>query len=105
MALTITWKSFATIDSNGDENTKFFHGILNSKLSQLAIRGTLVDGKLSLEQQAGLEQNVYNEEIKSAVWDCGTNKSPGHVGFTFDIVVVVKEFLLHVQDVILLLLL
>ncbi|GKB98173.1 RNA-directed DNA polymerase, eukaryota [Tanacetum coccineum] len=28
----------------GDENTKFFHGILNSKRSQLAIRGTLVDG-------------------------------------------------------------
>ncbi|GKE54492.1 hypothetical protein Tco_1489648, partial [Tanacetum coccineum] len=27
----------------GDENTKFFHGIINSKHSQLAIRGTLVD--------------------------------------------------------------
>ncbi|GJS73051.1 hypothetical protein Tco_0705892 [Tanacetum coccineum] len=88
----------------GDENTKFFHGILNSKRSQLAIRGTLVDGewivdplavksvflkyfstqfsspvspricfadqftnRLSLEQQADLERNVFNEEIKSAV--------------------------------------
>ncbi|GKB19851.1 RNA-directed DNA polymerase, eukaryota [Tanacetum coccineum] len=64
-----TWKSLTTADSNelndinftdslegaqkskvrwaieGDENTKFFHGILNSKRSQLAIRGTLVDGK------------------------------------------------------------
>nr|GEU53796.1 F-box/LRR-repeat protein 14 [Tanacetum cinerariifolium] len=29
----------------GNENTKFFHGILNSKRSQLAIRGTLVDGE------------------------------------------------------------
>ncbi|GKE04860.1 RNA-directed DNA polymerase, eukaryota [Tanacetum coccineum] len=93
----------------GDENTKFFHGILNSKRSQLAIRGTPVDGewivdplavksvflkyfstqfsspvspricfadqftnRLSLEQQADLERNVSNEEIKSAVWDCGT---------------------------------
>ncbi|GJZ06752.1 hypothetical protein Tco_0540545 [Tanacetum coccineum] len=57
--------------------------------SKLAIRRTLVDGKwivdlLSLEQQADLEQNVSNEEIKSAVWDCGMNKSPGHVGFTFE---------------------
>nr|GEX19533.1 hypothetical protein [Tanacetum cinerariifolium] len=55
-----------------DENTKFFHGILNSKSFQLAIRGTLVDGEwivvpLSLEQQADLERNVSNEEIKSAV--------------------------------------
>ncbi|GJW94204.1 hypothetical protein Tco_0173876 [Tanacetum coccineum] len=29
----------------GDENTKFFQGILNSKHSQLAIYGTLVDGE------------------------------------------------------------
>ncbi|GJX17784.1 hypothetical protein Tco_0218616, partial [Tanacetum coccineum] len=29
----------------GDENTKFFHGILNSKRSQLAICGTLVNGE------------------------------------------------------------
>ncbi|GKD17628.1 hypothetical protein Tco_1206786 [Tanacetum coccineum] len=98
----------------GYENTKFFHGILNSKNSQLAIRRTLVDGewivnslavksvflkyfstnfsspvsphicfadqftnRLSLEQQAALERNVFNEEIKSVVWDCRTNKSPG----------------------------
>nr|GEU58179.1 Rho GDP-dissociation inhibitor 1-like [Tanacetum cinerariifolium] len=63
-----TWKIIAIVDSN-------------------AIRGTLVDGKwivdpLSLEQQVDLERNVSNEEIKSAVWDCGTNKSPGPDGFT-----------------------
>nr|GEX80204.1 RNA-directed DNA polymerase, eukaryota [Tanacetum cinerariifolium] len=124
-----------------DENTKFFHGILYSKRSQLAIRGTLVDGewiidplvvksmflkyfssqfslpvssricfvgqftnRLSLEQQADLEQNVSNKEIKSTIWDCGMNKSLGPDGFSFefchrywkllehDIVAVVKEF-------------
>nr|GEV23945.1 RNA-directed DNA polymerase, eukaryota [Tanacetum cinerariifolium] len=73
----------------GDENTKFFHAILNSKRSQIATHGTLVDGEwivdlLSLEQQVDLERNVSNEEIKSAVWDCGTNKSPGPDGFTFE---------------------
>ncbi|GJX10007.1 RNA-directed DNA polymerase, eukaryota [Tanacetum coccineum] len=41
------------------------------------------NSRLSLEQQADLERNVSNEEIKSTVWDCGTNKSPGHDGFTF----------------------
>nr|GEZ24435.1 RNA-directed DNA polymerase, eukaryota [Tanacetum cinerariifolium] len=105
----------------GDENTKFFHCILNIKCSQLAIHRTLVDeewivdllavksvflkyfstqftspvftriffvdqftNRLSLEQQADLERNVSNEKIKSAVWDCGTNKSLGPDGFTFE---------------------
>ncbi|GKA17596.1 RNA-directed DNA polymerase, eukaryota [Tanacetum coccineum] len=40
--------------------------------------------RVSLEQQADLEQNVSNEEIKSAVWDYGTNKSSGPDGFTFE---------------------
>ncbi|GJX40529.1 RNA-directed DNA polymerase, eukaryota [Tanacetum coccineum] len=50
----------------GDENSKYYHGILNKKRSQLAIRGILVD-----------------DEIKRAVCDCGTDKSPGPDGFTF----------------------
>ncbi|GJX44385.1 RNA-directed DNA polymerase, eukaryota [Tanacetum coccineum] len=104
-----------------DENTMFFHGILNSKCSQLAIRRTLADGerivdplavksvflkyfftqfsspgsprifladqftdRLSLEQQTDLERNVSNEKIKSVVRYCGTNKSHGLDGFTFE---------------------
>ncbi|GKF05973.1 RNA-directed DNA polymerase, eukaryota, partial [Tanacetum coccineum] len=51
----------------GDENSKYFHGILNKKRNQTAIR----------------ERNVTKEEIKRAVWDCGTDKSPGPDGFTF----------------------
>nr|GEY14219.1 RNA-directed DNA polymerase, eukaryota [Tanacetum cinerariifolium] len=59
---------------------------------------------LSLEQQDDLERTVSIEEIKRAVWDCGTNKSTGPDGFTFeflrrywkflenDILVVVMEF-------------
>ncbi|GKA92229.1 RNA-directed DNA polymerase, eukaryota [Tanacetum coccineum] len=66
----------------GDENTKFFHDILNTNL----------------------ERNVSNEEKKSAIWDCGMNTSPGSDGFTFeffrrywkllehDIVAAIKEF-------------
>nr|GEX39249.1 hypothetical protein [Tanacetum cinerariifolium] len=59
---------------------------------------------LSLEQQADIERNVSNKEIKSAVSDCGMNKSPGPDDLTseffrrylklleHDIVATVKEF-------------
>nr|GEU60727.1 IAA-alanine resistance protein 1 [Tanacetum cinerariifolium] len=38
---------------------------------------------LSNEQAEDLECDVTNEEVKRAVWDCGTDKSPGLDGFTF----------------------
>nr|GEY20244.1 RNA-directed DNA polymerase, eukaryota, reverse transcriptase zinc-binding domain protein [Tanacetum cinerariifolium] len=46
----------------GDENTKFNHGILNKKCNQLVLG---------------------SQEIKRAVWDCGIDKSPGPDGVTF----------------------
>nr|GEY72187.1 RNA-directed DNA polymerase, eukaryota [Tanacetum cinerariifolium] len=59
----------------GDENSKFFHGILNKKRNKHAIRGILSEGeflnKLSADQSIDLESNVTIEEIKRAVWDCG----------------------------------
>ncbi|GJS70212.1 RNA-directed DNA polymerase, eukaryota [Tanacetum coccineum] len=104
----------------GDENSSFFHGMLNKKRSLLNIRGIMVDGiwiespnrvkceffhhfssrfdkpdvrrahiemrypkTLTFDQQVELESDVSNEEIKRAVWDCGTDKSPGPDGFTF----------------------
>ncbi|GKA71148.1 RNA-directed DNA polymerase, eukaryota [Tanacetum coccineum] len=39
---------------------------------------------LSLDQVADLERYISYDEIKSAVWDCGTDKSPGPDGFTFE---------------------
>nr|GEW80402.1 RNA-directed DNA polymerase, eukaryota [Tanacetum cinerariifolium] len=104
----------------GDENSKFFHGMLNKKRNQHDICGILSKGnwiedpnsvkneflshfkeridsrfssilmldgefpnKQSADQNLDLERNVTNEEIKRAVWDCGTDKSPGPDGFTF----------------------
>nr|GEU98552.1 RNA-directed DNA polymerase, eukaryota, reverse transcriptase zinc-binding domain protein [Tanacetum cinerariifolium] len=52
----------------GDENTKYFQGILNNKRSQLSIRGVFVDG----------------EWITDLVQDCGENKSLGPDGYTFE---------------------
>ncbi|GJU47889.1 hypothetical protein Tco_1217444 [Tanacetum coccineum] len=105
----------------GDENSKYFHGIINKKRSHLTIRGVFDDGiwltdpslvkkafiyhygtrfkkptmarlklnfsfpnRLSQEQAADLERGVSRDEIRSAVWDCGENKSPGPDGFTFE---------------------
>ncbi|GJY04866.1 RNA-directed DNA polymerase, eukaryota [Tanacetum coccineum] len=104
----------------GDENTSFFHGMLNKKRRQQNIRGIMIDGiwidnpirvkdeffqhfssrfdkpnarrahiemrypkTITCDQQADLERDVSNEEIKRAVWDCGTDKSPGPDGFSF----------------------
>nr|GEY83678.1 putative RNA-directed DNA polymerase, eukaryota, reverse transcriptase zinc-binding domain protein [Tanacetum cinerariifolium] len=39
--------------------------------------------QLNDDQQKELESEVSNEEIKRAVWDCGTDKAPGPDGFTF----------------------
>nr|GFA57198.1 RNA-directed DNA polymerase, eukaryota [Tanacetum cinerariifolium]GFA72442.1 RNA-directed DNA polymerase, eukaryota [Tanacetum cinerariifolium] len=112
----------------GDENSKYFHGILNNKRSHLAIRGVLVNGdwivkpndvkseflnhfssqfdrhvshricladvfnnQLSLEQQDDLERTVSIKEIKRAVWDYGTNKSPGLDGCNSSFIVLIPK--------------
>nr|GEU40285.1 RNA-directed DNA polymerase, eukaryota [Tanacetum cinerariifolium] len=105
----------------GDENSKYFYGIMNKKRSQPAIRGTLANGewisephrvkneffthfkkqfspiqapsicfditfltRLSSDQVQDLEHTVTYEEVKMAIWDCGTNKSLGPDGFSFE---------------------
>ncbi|GKE91897.1 hypothetical protein Tco_1572992, partial [Tanacetum coccineum] len=81
----------------GDENSKYYHGVLNQKEANLIYVVFWFDqpnftrihldmefhNKLSLEQQAYLECNVTHDEIKRAVWDCGIDKSPGPDEFTF----------------------
>nr|GEY11655.1 RNA-directed DNA polymerase, eukaryota [Tanacetum cinerariifolium] len=105
----------------GDENSKFFHGIINKKRSHLAVREVFEEGswitdptlvkkafrvyfesrfqkpstsglklnfefpnRLSSVLATDLERDVSHDEIKSAVWDCGENKSPGPDEFTFE---------------------
>ncbi|GJZ12725.1 RNA-directed DNA polymerase, eukaryota [Tanacetum coccineum] len=57
----------------GDENSKFFHGIINRKRANLAIKGILA-------MVIGLMTYC---RVKT-VWACGENKSPGPDGFTFE---------------------
>nr|GEU58655.1 RNA-directed DNA polymerase, eukaryota [Tanacetum cinerariifolium] len=108
-------------NDDGDEKSKFFHGIINSKVTNLAVKGVMVDGewldepchvkeefrlhfanrfsapspnrcklnfvfpnKLSLDLATDLERLITRAEVRSAVWGCGENKSPGPDGFTFE---------------------
>ncbi|GJR67921.1 hypothetical protein Tco_0013986 [Tanacetum coccineum] len=104
----------------GDENSKYFHDILNNKQSQLSVSGILDKGdwiddpsivkmkflehfshhiskpvsnclktefpfpnQLSLIHVNNLDCEVSYDEIKSVIWKCGMNKSPGLDGSTF----------------------
>ncbi|GJW82711.1 RNA-directed DNA polymerase, eukaryota [Tanacetum coccineum] len=76
----------------GDENTKFFHGVVNKKRRYIAIKGILNDvpledrfpRRLNIKLSRDLERDVNSDEIKNVVWDCSSYKSPGPDGFTFD---------------------
>nr|GEV16917.1 RNA-directed DNA polymerase, eukaryota, reverse transcriptase zinc-binding domain protein [Tanacetum cinerariifolium] len=86
----------ATPFLEGDENSQFFHEIINRKRANLSVKdfddpgfscGKLnftFPNRLSMEQAADLEIMVSNDEIRKAVWGCGENKSPGPDGFTFE---------------------
>nr|GEV80527.1 RNA-directed DNA polymerase, eukaryota, reverse transcriptase zinc-binding domain protein [Tanacetum cinerariifolium] len=74
-----------------DENSCFFHGMLNKKRTNTCIRGVMVDNiwmefpkKISYTQLREIESEVTNEEIRKAVWDCGTEKAIGPDRFTFE---------------------
>ncbi|GJX30644.1 putative RNA-directed DNA polymerase [Tanacetum coccineum] len=125
----------------GDENSHFFHGIINSMRHRSRINGLNILGEwitepsliknhvynsffdrfkennrsrplfssglfkqLTLEESYSLDCPFTLEEIKAAVWDCGSSKTPGPDGFTFkfykkhwntiehDVVSFVKDF-------------
>nr|GEY69233.1 RNA-directed DNA polymerase, eukaryota, reverse transcriptase zinc-binding domain protein [Tanacetum cinerariifolium] len=97
----------------GDENSKYFHAIINKKHVNLSVKGVMVDGdwiddpdlikqefrsyftdrfqdpgsrrgslnflfpnRLSNDQILDLESLILKDEIRTAVWGCGVDKSP-----------------------------
>nr|GFD29116.1 RNA-directed DNA polymerase, eukaryota, reverse transcriptase zinc-binding domain protein [Tanacetum cinerariifolium] len=54
--------------------------MIKRKRVNLAVKGVMIEGEWSRE----LEAPISRDEIRSAVWDCGENKSPGPDGFTFE---------------------
>nr|KAJ0225541.1 hypothetical protein LSAT_V11C100042220 [Lactuca sativa] len=76
-----------------DENTKFFHGVINKKRSQLAISGIKEEGEslivLSLTEEVKifkLLNGTHKEALEVMVLEkeeCGSAKSPDSDGFSF----------------------
>nr|GEZ82430.1 RNA-directed DNA polymerase, eukaryota [Tanacetum cinerariifolium] len=118
--LDLIQKSHIKWDIKGDENSKFFHWMINNKMRSQAITGILHDGvwisdpllikeaflnyykdkfqvhdsqvffspmihytSLISHDRDSLETHFSLHEIKTAVWDCGSNKAPGPDGFSF----------------------
>nr|GEX08793.1 nucleotide-binding alpha-beta plait domain-containing protein [Tanacetum cinerariifolium] len=88
----------------GDENSKYLHGIINKKRHQMGIRGISVNREwvmgphkvfsvlLNQSQQEMLEIEVSNVEIKKAVWGCGVEPGMRKVAwFSWDNIVASKD--------------
>ncbi|KAK1415653.1 hypothetical protein QVD17_31438 [Tagetes erecta] len=108
---------------DGDENSTFFHGIINANKKRNRIHGITINvrwesdpimvkrevfsifknkfaenlpirpslknpnlRKLSSNETASLEEDFSDEEIKSAILSCGSNKAPGPDGFSFNFI-------------------
>ncbi|GJU73407.1 putative RNA-directed DNA polymerase, eukaryota, reverse transcriptase zinc-binding domain protein [Tanacetum coccineum] len=70
--MDIAQKSKIQWDIEGDENTNFFHGILNQKRRHQLVQGIMVDG----EWISNPIQPASSKEIRKAVWDCGSGVMP-----------------------------
>nr|GEV35383.1 RNA-directed DNA polymerase, eukaryota [Tanacetum cinerariifolium] len=74
------------IDNPNRVKREFFDHF-NARFCQLGHKGATIQmefpKKLLDEEIREIECDVTNDEIKRAVWDCGTYKAPGPDGFTF----------------------
>nr|GEX83742.1 retrovirus-related Pol polyprotein from transposon TNT 1-94 [Tanacetum cinerariifolium] len=84
--------SFESVDGEWIENPNRvkskFYSYYSNLFSTPAWDRSLFDvnfpRRLNSDQVFDLEDMVSNEEIKRAVWDCGSDKSQGPDGFTFE---------------------
>ncbi|GJY07937.1 RNA-directed DNA polymerase, eukaryota, reverse transcriptase zinc-binding domain protein [Tanacetum coccineum] len=116
-ALDLIQKAHIKWDIEGDENSKFFHGLINQKRRYQSIMhdGVWITDPIHIKElflnffkdkfqvhdsqvvfpplvhsthlcpldSEYLENHVSLDEIKSAIWGCGSNKAPNPDGFTF----------------------
>ncbi|GJT58097.1 RNA-directed DNA polymerase, eukaryota, partial [Tanacetum coccineum] len=79
-------KNGVWIDDPGEVKHEFYTHFCNRFSCTGASRPIIEDvdfKQISVEQQEFLECDVSNEEIKKAVWNCGSDRAPGPDGFTF----------------------
>nr|GEW76647.1 RNA-directed DNA polymerase, eukaryota, reverse transcriptase zinc-binding domain protein [Tanacetum cinerariifolium] len=119
-SLDLMQKARVKWEVEGDKNSKFFHGLINSRRKSQSIHGIMHEGvwlsdpkdikeaflnfykkkfschesqvsfpsfmpahRLNTSDQDLLKVVVSMEEIKTAFWDCGSNKAPGPDGYSF----------------------
>ncbi|KHN40116.1 hypothetical protein glysoja_044764, partial [Glycine soja] len=88
----------------GDNNSNYFHRLINHRRRQNVIQGLLIDGVFSKEnytrptldgvqfpslgqrEKESLVARFSELDIKLAVWDCGGDKSPGPDGLNFNFI-------------------
>nr|GEX54009.1 reverse transcriptase domain-containing protein [Tanacetum cinerariifolium] len=85
-ALDLSQKAKIRWSIKGEKNSKYFHGILKNKRSQLAIRGILRCGdwvtdppKLSAIQVEDLERSISLDEIKKGDLGLWNKQIPGQI--------------------------
>ncbi|GJX12855.1 RNA-directed DNA polymerase, eukaryota, reverse transcriptase zinc-binding domain protein [Tanacetum coccineum] len=131
-SMDLVQKSRVKWEVEGDENTNFFHGLINSRRKSQMVQGIMLDGvwifdpkaikdafldfykdkfschdspvsfpsilpanQLSSHDRDSLKVMVSLEEIKTAVWDCGSQKAPGPDGYSFMFIKKFWELLKH----------
>ncbi|GJT77710.1 putative RNA-directed DNA polymerase, eukaryota, reverse transcriptase zinc-binding domain protein [Tanacetum coccineum] len=119
-SMDLAQKARVTWETEGDENTKVFHGMINQRRRKQSIQGILINGvwisdphhvktaflkfyhdkfkaqtahvnfgnhlafkSISPSERISLEGHVSVDEIREAVWDCGSEKAPGPDDFSF----------------------
>lgn len=81
----------------GDENTKYFHGILKKKKRQMNIKGVKINGdwvtipndvksEILRFYMQKFEEVPSLEEVRQAVWECDSDKASSPEGFTFSFI-------------------
>nr|GEV70490.1 hypothetical protein [Tanacetum cinerariifolium] len=87
-AVDVFQKSKVKWAIEGDENSKAFLNHFAVRFKKLTAVGPKINfifpKRLAHDQATDLERNISRDEIRTAVWNCEDNKSPGPDGFTFE---------------------
>ncbi|GJZ63126.1 RNA-directed DNA polymerase, eukaryota, reverse transcriptase zinc-binding domain protein [Tanacetum coccineum] len=77
--MDLVQKSRVKWEVKGDENKKFFHGLINSRRKSQLVQGNMLEGVWITDPKV----MVSLDEINTAVWDCGSQKALGPDGYSY----------------------
>nr|GEV56149.1 RNA-directed DNA polymerase, eukaryota [Tanacetum cinerariifolium] len=89
-AMDVAQKAKIKWTIEGDESTRF-----NKPIDNRVHIDMNFPKSITIDKQMDLECAVSKEELKRAVWQCGTDKSPGPDGFSFGFY---RQFLLYIEN-------